>query len=105
MEEFNVKAVKSNRRIRNLEEIPQMLVLLQSQSLEEQLEAVSFFRKILSVGESVSVPISVREALIGITLVDKNPPVNIVVNAGVVPFLIQFLGFHNHPSLQFEAAW
>ena len=39
--------------------------------------------------------------------VEKNPAVEEVVNSGVVPRIIEFLGnkYKNNPKLQFEAAW
>lgn len=37
--------------------------------------------------------------------VEVDPPIDEAVEAGVVPRLVQFLTFHNSPTLQFEAAW
>jgi len=37
--------------------------------------------------------------------VEKDPPVQEVVAAGMVPLLIEHLGVHNNPPLQFAAAW
>ena len=36
---------------------------------------------------------------------DKNPPVDLVVEAGVVPRLVQVLSRNDSPKLQLEAAW
>ncbi|KAK2196273.1 bifunctional Armadillo/Importin subunit alpha/Armadillo-like helical/Armadillo-type fold/Importin-alpha [Babesia duncani] len=36
---------------------------------------------------------------------EVEPPIEQVVNAGVVPILIEFLGRYDNPELQFEAAW
>ena len=36
---------------------------------------------------------------------EKNPPIRVMVRAGVVPYLVSFLGRKREPELQFEAAW
>lgn len=36
---------------------------------------------------------------------EKNPPIDILINAGLVPRCIDFLTYSHNPSLQFEAAW
>lgn len=38
-------------------------------------------------------------------VVDKYPPVDLVVEAGVVPRLLQLLSRNDLPNLQLEAAW
>ncbi|XP_063170757.1 importin subunit alpha-8 [Candoia aspera] len=35
----------------------------------------------------------------------KNPPINQVIESGVIPKLVEFLYHHDAPNLQFEAAW
>ncbi|KAH0631971.1 hypothetical protein JD844_019932 [Phrynosoma platyrhinos] len=35
----------------------------------------------------------------------KNPPINQVIEAGIIPKLVDFLYHHDFPTLQFEAAW
>lgn len=37
--------------------------------------------------------------------VDRNPPFAAVIESGVVPSLVEFLGRKDFPDLQFEAAW
>jgi len=37
--------------------------------------------------------------------IEKNPPIQQVIEAGVVPRLVQFLNLTDNPPLQFEAAW
>lgn len=37
--------------------------------------------------------------------IEKNPPIQQVIEAGVVPRLVQFLNLEDNPPLQFEAAW
>merc|ERR1740130_841431 len=49
------------------------------------LEATTQFRKLLSI--------------------ERNPPIQTVIDAGVVPRLVQFLQQDDAPALQFEAAW
>jgi importin subunit alpha-6/7 len=53
---------------------------------EHQVEATTYFRKLLSI--------------------EKKPPIeDVVQQSGVVHRLVQFLGCDTHQKLQFEAAW
>ncbi|KFO25312.1 Importin subunit alpha-8 [Fukomys damarensis] len=36
---------------------------------------------------------------------EKNPPLKMIVESGVIPRLVEFLKSSHHPCLQFEAAW
>ncbi|XP_067008482.1 importin subunit alpha-1 [Anabrus simplex] len=36
---------------------------------------------------------------------ERNPPIDAMINAGIVPRCIEFLSFFHNPSLQFEASW
>lgn len=36
---------------------------------------------------------------------EKNPPINMMIEAGIVPRLVDFLEHNDAPTLQFEAAW
>jgi importin subunit alpha-1 len=68
-----------------LKELPTLVQNVNCNDPILQLEATREFRKLLSI--------------------ERNPPIQEVINAGVVPRFIQFLTFSNHPQLQFEAAW
>ena len=37
--------------------------------------------------------------------IEKNPPIEQVIQSGVVPRLVQFLRMHQYDKIQFEAAW
>lgn len=50
-----------------------------------QFEATTQFRKLLSI--------------------ERNPPIQQVIDAGIVPRLVQFLANDQHATLQFESAW
>ena len=68
-----------------LQNLPEWLQQINSNDPNLQLESTTQFRKLLSI--------------------EKNPPIQEVIRAGIVPRLVQFLSFHDHPQLQFEAAW
>lgn len=36
---------------------------------------------------------------------ERQPPINDIIEAGVIPRLIEFLDYNDRPDLQFEAAW
>ncbi|XP_063286334.1 importin subunit alpha-8 [Pelobates fuscus] len=36
---------------------------------------------------------------------ERNPPLNDIIEAGLIPKLVGFLSRNDHPTLQFEAAW
>lgn len=68
-----------------LKVLPQMVNNVNSSDIGLQLEATTAFRKLLSI--------------------ERSPPIEEVIAAGVVPRFVQFLEFHHAPQLQFEAAW
>ena len=36
---------------------------------------------------------------------ERNPPIDILIEAGIIPRLVEFLARPENPKLQFEAAW
>ena len=58
---------------------------IQSSDGHKQLQATQAARKILS-----------RE---------RNPPIDVMINLGILPRLVEFLAHFDQPSLQFESAW
>ncbi|KAL0552400.1 hypothetical protein IC582_011509 [Cucumis melo] len=75
-------AVAAEKR---LESIPVLVQGVWSADTAGQLEATTQFRKLLSI--------------------ERSPPIDEVIKAGVVPKFVEFLGRHDLPQLQFEAAW
>lgn len=71
--------------VRRLQQIPELVDQIQSNDPKDQLEATSQFRRLLSI--------------------DKTPPIQDVINSGVVPILVRLLMSTEHPNIQFEAAW
>ncbi|KAH8490747.1 hypothetical protein POPTR_013G007300v4 [Populus trichocarpa] len=70
---------------KKLESLPMMVQGVWSDDPSLQLEATTQFRKLLSI--------------------ERSPPIDDVIKAGVVPRFVEFLGRHDLPQLQFEAAW
>lgn len=68
-----------------LEMLPQMVANVNSADPGLQLEATIQFRKLLSI--------------------ERHPPIEEVIEAGVVPRFVQLLLCYDNPQLQFEAAW
>lgn len=86
----NVSAVTDKKVVdatiaQKLEELPNLVAAVSSNDPAAQVDATTQFRKLLSI--------------------ERNPPIQEVINAGVVPRFIQFLSYHTNPQLQFEAAW
>jgi len=83
--ERNDTRVQNDSLSKKLEILPELVNHINSIDPNLQLEATIHFRKLLSI--------------------EKNPPIEEVIKAGVVPRLIHFLTLEDNPSLQFEAAW
>ncbi|KAK1385591.1 Importin subunit alpha [Heracleum sosnowskyi] len=68
-----------------VESLPSMVNKIWSMDSNMQLDATTQFRKLLSKG--------------------RNPPIEEVIQSGVVPRFVEFLKRADSPQLQFEAAW
>ncbi|KAK1591893.1 hypothetical protein Q3G72_015491 [Acer saccharum] len=68
-----------------LESLPSMVSGVWSNENNLQLEATTQFRKMLSI--------------------ERSPPIEEVIQSGVVPRFVEFLMREDFPQLQFEAAW
>ncbi|KAL8121529.1 importin subunit alpha-2-like [Apium graveolens] len=69
----------------HLESLPGMVAGVWSGDSNLQLEATTHFRKLLSI--------------------ERSPPIEEVIQSGVVPRFVEFLMREDYPQLQFEAAW
>jgi hypothetical protein len=65
--------------------LPQLVLGVNSHDPATQLQATTQFRKLLSI--------------------ERNPPIQQVIDQGVVPRFVEFLQQDQQPALQFEAAW
>jgi len=65
--------------------LPGMVAEIMSDDREAHLHATQLFRKLLSK--------------------DPNPPIDEVIEAGIIPRLVTFLQLHDENLIQFEAAW
>ncbi|XP_078439266.1 importin subunit alpha-1a-like [Wolffia australiana] len=70
---------------KKLESLPGMVAGVYSDDNSMQLEATTQFRKLLSI--------------------ERSPPIEEVIQSGVVPRFVEFLRREDYPQLQFEAAW
>jgi importin subunit alpha-6/7 len=68
-----------------LEQLPAMVQGVMGDDPAVQTECTTQFRRLLSI--------------------EKNPPIQQVIDAGVVPRFVEFLQRDDNPALQFEAAW
>lgn len=68
-----------------LENMPQMIQGVMGNDPAIQTECTTQFRRLLSI--------------------EKNPPIQQVIDSGVVPRFVEFLQRDDNPALQFEAAW
>ncbi|RZC89696.1 hypothetical protein C5167_035690 [Papaver somniferum] len=70
---------------KKLESLPTLVNGVWSEDNALQLDSTSQFRKLLSI--------------------ERSPPIDEVIQTGVVPRFVQFLQREDFPQLQFEAAW
>merc|ERR1711939_573484 len=68
-----------------IHDLGEMIAGVSSEDRERQREATVKFRKLLSI--------------------ERSPPIQEVINSGVVPRFVQFLKCADDTQLQFEAAW
>lgn len=82
---MQVGATASMTAASKLENLPQMIQGVLTDDAQQQTECTTQFRRLLSI--------------------EKNPPIQQVIDAGVVPRFVEFLQRDDNPALQFEAAW
>ncbi|XP_010558435.1 PREDICTED: importin subunit alpha-1-like [Tarenaya hassleriana] len=70
---------------KKLESLPALVSGVWSDDRTSQLESTTQFRKLLSI--------------------ERSPPIEEVIQSGVVPRFVEFLKKEDFPQLQFEAAW
>ncbi|MFS7909247.1 putative importin-alpha, importin-beta-binding domain, armadillo-like helical [Helianthus anomalus] len=81
----NGASVQTATTEKKLESLPSMVSGVFSSDNNMQLEATTQFRKLLSI--------------------ERSPPIQEVIQSGVVPRFVEFLMREDFPQLQFEAAW
>ncbi|GJZ03523.1 importin subunit alpha-2-like protein [Tanacetum coccineum] len=82
---LDVGCLVSLKDSQELESLPSMVAGVYSNDNAMQLEATTQFRKLLSI--------------------ERSPPIEEVIQSGVVPRFVEFLMREDFPQLQFEAAW
>lgn len=80
-----VSTTTSNTVATKLEQLPAMVQGVMGHDPAIQTECTTHFRRLLSI--------------------EKNPPIQQVIESGVVPRFVEFLQRDDNPALQFEAAW
>jgi importin subunit alpha-1 len=90
MEQESSSAFATNNRnnvlaVSKLEQLPAMIQGVMGHDPAVQTECTTQFRRLLSI--------------------EKNPPIQQVIDSGVVPRFVEFLQRDDNPALQFEAAW
>lgn len=83
--QFNQQFDLPNQPEKKLDALPTMVAGVFTEDANVQLESTTQFRKLLSI--------------------ERSPPIDEVIQAGVVPRFVQFLARDDFPQLQFEAAW
>ncbi|XP_024962456.1 importin subunit alpha-2-like [Cynara cardunculus var. scolymus] len=83
--QFSVPVQSASAAEKKLENLPAMVAGVWSDDNNMQLEATTQFRKLLSI--------------------ERSPPIEEVIQSGVVPRFVEFLVREDFPQLQFEAAW
>merc|ERR1719221_1096682 len=71
--------------LRRLKDLPDILAGINSNNVQSQYEKTMQVRKMLSI--------------------EMNPPIQPIIDAGIVPRLVSFLGCADNAGLQFEASW
>lgn len=89
-----------------LERLPYMVQGVWSENLEQQVEATTQFRKLLSIGKLRSLACRLCVVLIEAGghvhryIAERNPPIEEVISQGVIPRFVQFLQRQDAPHLQ-----
>uniref|UniRef100_A0A6N2MW74 GATA-type domain-containing protein n=2 Tax=Salix TaxID=40685 RepID=A0A6N2MW74_SALVM len=84
-QQFPAAPLSTSNVVKKLESLPSMVAGVWSDDGNLQLEATTQFRKLLSI--------------------ERSPPIEEVIQAGVVSRFVEFLAREDFPQLQFEAAW
>jgi len=71
--------------VEKLKELPRIVAGIRSNDPQVQYESVTQIRKMLSI--------------------ERNPPIQQVIESGIIPRLVEFLKRGENPGLQFEASW
>uniref|UniRef100_A0A8C9GV28 Importin subunit alpha n=1 Tax=Piliocolobus tephrosceles TaxID=591936 RepID=A0A8C9GV28_9PRIM len=82
---YNTSSNNSSNTVDMLKKIPNLAVGVRSTEYVTQLNSTRELRKLLSI--------------------EKGPPIQEVINSGVVPYIVNFLKYDDKTDLQFEAAW
>lgn len=73
---------------------------------DKQLSKINMEELVMKAGSSdPAVQLQAVQSARKLLSSDRNPPIDPLIDSGILPILVHCLEQHNSPSLQFEAAW
>ncbi|XP_067007914.1 importin subunit alpha-3 [Anabrus simplex] len=76
------------------------------EEVERPLTATSLKQLVADAGsDNPAVQLNAVQSARKLLSSDRNPPIDALIESGILPILVRCLECHDNPSLQFEAAW
>lgn len=99
-ENENISNIGSNTQ----PNLAQDVAKLSSSDIEDKLKNISQLVAAVNSNDQTACVAAVREFR-KLLSIEKNPPIQQVIDTGIIPRLVQLLGCFEEETLQFEAAW